>query len=266
MRLVRGGLFAALLVIPRPSLGQALPTFGPDPQPRILFDVNVFNSASSPAHQRDYTTSFLLFGETATTKATYASPPRATSMPLDFGATYMIARWFGAGYNLGRTTYEVTPNLTATIPHPIFLRSLATGTGTTGHLLSRHETENRLYVMLAPYRSNRFEARLYGGPSFFSYSARMVQTVSYAQTYNSTLPQSTVTITGSTDAKVSGSAVGFAGGAEFAYFPVRSFGVSVGYRFSDAVVPIDEPLTGLRQEVLVGSSTAFVGLRFRFHQ
>ena len=267
MRLCRGALIAFVLAMPRPSLGQglpALPSFGPDPQPRILFDVNIFNTASSPAHQRDYTTSFITFGETATTRATYASPQRVNSVPLDFGATYMIARWFGAGFGYSRTTYEMTPSLAATIPHPVFLRSQATATGTTGHLLSRHENENRLFVTLAPYRSNRFEVHLFGGPSFFSYSAQMVQTVSYAQTYDATKPQSTVTITGSTDGTVNGDTIGFSGGADFAYFLTKCCGVTGGFRISRGIVPIDEPLSGLSQDVLVGSNVGFVGLRFRF--
>lgn len=259
-----GVVVAALLAMPRPSSGQGLPSFGPDPQPRILVDVNLFNSSNSAAHQRDYTTSFLAFGETATEKASYLSPPRASGVPLDLGATYMIARWLGAGYNHTRTTYDVTSNLAATIPHPMFLRSPATGSGTAGHLLSRQETENRIFITIAPYRSNRFEVHLFGGPSFFSYSAQMVKTVSYAQSYDSATPQSAITITGSSDTKVNGDTVGFAGGADFAYFLTRYVGVSVGFRLSQGVVSIDEPMSGLGQDVLVGSTATFVGLRFRF--
>jgi len=266
MRLFCAASLAAILAMPKPSLGQALPTFGPDPQPRIVFDVNVFSTANSPAHTRNFTSTFITFGEAARTNAEYSKPPGVSSMPFDLGASYMLVRWLGAGYSHGRTTYELTPIVAATIPHPVFLQSPATGTGTTGHEFSRHETENRLYLILAPYRSNRFEARVFGGPSFFSYSAQMIKTVSYAQAYSATTPQSSITITGSTDAKASGSAVGFAAGADFAYFPLRHVGFSVGYRISEANVQIDEPLSGLRQEVLVGSNVVFVGVRFRFRQ
>src|SRR6186997_1715173 len=154
-----GVVVAVLLALPRPSLGQGLPTFGPDPQPRIVFDVNVFSTASSPAHTRNYSSTFVTFGEVARTNAEYSKPPQVSSMPLDVGASYMVVRWLGAGYSFGRTTYELTPIVGATVPHPVFLRSPATGTGTPGHLFSRHETENRIYLILAPYRSNRFEVR-----------------------------------------------------------------------------------------------------------
>jgi hypothetical protein len=108
------------------------------------------------------------------------------------------------------------------------------------------------------------EVRLMGGPSFFTLKGDMVSEVAYEQTFNSTAPQNAVTISGKSSREASGSAIGFHIGGDFTYFVHRFVGVAAGVRYGRATVAVDtEPLSNLIQEFLVGSTTAFLGLRLR---
>jgi hypothetical protein len=264
MRLVRGVLVAVLLLIPRTSLGQH-GVFGAPPQARILVDVNVFNAATSVSKNRDFTSLFLKFKEVASTSATYPKPSQVNEFPLvDLGASFMLKRWVGIGVSYGRTRYEDVARLSATIPHPVFLRASATGTGVTPQL-NRAEAATNIFLALAPYRTNRFQVRIFGGPSFFTYSADMVTDISYTQQYDPLAPQSIVTIDGITSANASARGIGFHAGGDFTYYFSKSFGVSAGVRFSDGTVTLDEePMSKVGQDIRVGGGVAFVGLRFRF--
>jgi len=92
----------------------------------------------------------------------------------------------------------------------------------------------------------------------------MASEVEYEQTFNPLVPQNFITIRGASKGATSGSAIGFHAGADVTYFVHRFVGIAVGVRYGQATVAVDtEPLSNLRQEFLVGSTTAFLGLRFR---
>ena len=102
-----------------------------------------------------------------------------------------------------------------------------------------------------------------GGPSFFTLKGDMVSEVGYEQTFNSLAPQNVVTIRGMSSREASGSAIGFHVGADVTYFVHRFVGFAGGVRFGEALVEAIEPLSGLTQQFRVGSTTTFLGLRFR---
>jgi hypothetical protein len=231
----------------------------------MLVDINLFDTANSLAHGRDFTSLFLKFAEVGSTRATYPKPSRANQFPLpDLGASFMLTRSIGVGVSYSRTTYEDVARLTATIPHPVFLNASSTGTGETADALNREEAEKRIFGALVPLQTNRFQLRIFGGPSFFSYSADMVRDVSYAQTFDELTPQSSITINGFTSEKVRGDAIGFHVGGDFTYFFRKRFGVSWGVRFSRGTITVaEEPMSKLSQEIRVGSALGFLGVRFR---
>jgi hypothetical protein len=263
MRLVRGVIVAVLILIPRTSLGQQ--KGGGPPEARILVDVNVFNAARSLSNDREFSSQSLKFNEVASTTAEYPKPSPVNQVPwVDLGGSVMLKQWLGIGVSYSRTTYQDVARLSATIPHPVFLKASATGTGVTPNALDRADASTNVFLALAPYRTNRFQVRLFGGPSFFRYSADMVTDVSYSQQYDPLAPQSTVTIDGFTGTHESAHGIGFHVGGDFTYYFSKLFGVSAGFRISDGTVTLsEEPMSRVGQDIRVGGGVGFVGLRFR---
>jgi hypothetical protein len=163
-----------------------------------------------------------------------------------------------------RMSRESVIDLSATVPDPVFFNALVTGTGITATTLSRAESAIHISLAVVPVRSSRVELRLMGGPSFFTLHSDMVTEVQYEQTFNSVAPQNAIRIKDVSSREASGTALGYHVGADFTYFVHRFVGIAAGVRYGEATVAVDsEPLSTIRQEFLVGSTTAFLGLRFR---
>jgi len=74
-----------------------------------------------------------------------------------------------------------------------------------------------------------------------------------------------ITVNGASTGAAKGSAVGYHLGGDFTYFVHRAVGIAGGIRYGRATVAVNsEPLSNLKQEFLVGGTTVFLGLRFRF--
>jgi hypothetical protein len=258
-------LAAAILLIPRPSHAQtaALPPAPAQPSddPRIFFDINMFGTAQSLSKSREFRSEFLAFSELASAKATYPKPSRAEFPLFEIGGGFMFKRSFGLAASYARTVYEDPADLAATIPDPEFLNAAKTGTGATGSSLSRKEGAVHVSMVFVPYRTNRTRWRLLGGPSFFSYSADMVQDVSYVS--DLARPQTAITITGFSTSEANASTVGVHVGGDFEYVLTRLFGVTAGARYDYGTVTIDrEPLSAVEQRIRVGSTRVVFGVRF----
>jgi hypothetical protein len=93
----------------------------------------------------------------------------------------------------------------------------------------------------------------------------MVGEVLHVQTNDPASPQQTITINGSTTSEVTGSDIGFHAGSDVTFFFAKFVGVGGGVRFSYGTVTLDqEPLSQLSQDIRVGNTLVFLGLRFRF--
>jgi len=228
-------------------------------------DVNLLGYADPLGDAKTFESYALKFGEVATFKASYPAPSESAVFPAYVGGGYMLSRSIGIGLSYSRMSRSSRADLYAAVPHPTFFQALATDTGDTGAELSRRESAVHVSMSIAPVRSSRIELRLLGGPSFFTLKGDMVKSVEYQQTFNSLAPQNTVAIRGMSSAEASGSAIGFHVGADFTYFFSRFVGVAGGVRYGSATVTMEiEPLSNISQEFLVGSTTTFLGLRFRF--
>jgi hypothetical protein len=257
-------LVTVLLTLPRISAAQALKTPGPPQLPRVYVDVNLLGYTDPLGDSKTFETYALKFGEVATFTATYPEPSRSGLFPAYVGGGFMLSSWVGIGVSYSRISRESAVDLSATVPDPNFFNALATATGTTGTTLSRKESAIHVSLAVVPVRSSRVELRLMGGPSFFTLNGDMVKVVEYDQTFNSLAPQNAITINGVSSREASGSAIGYHVGADFTYFVHRFVGIAGGVRYAQATVAVDtEPLSNIRQEFLVGSTTAFLGLRFR---
>jgi hypothetical protein len=265
MRIRLGFLVTVLLVVPRISAGQELPTKAAAPElPRIYMDVNLFGYADPLAESKTFESYALKSGEVATFKATYPEPSRSGGFPGYVGGGFMLNHSIGIGVSYSRLSWANVVDLSAQVPDPSFFNALAADTDTTRTELSRRESAIHVSVAFVPVRSSRLELRMLGGPSFFTLKGDMVREIEYEQTFNNLVPLNAVSITTTANREASGSAIGFHVGADVTYFFHRLVGVSGGVRYGRATVAVEtEPLSNIRQEFLVGSTTAFLGLRVR---
>ena len=267
MRVSLAIFVAALLLAPRAGLAQTA-TRSSD-HSRAWVDVNLLGIANSSAPATTFEFPFVTFGESASIGAMYPKPARVRQFGLvDIGGGVMFGRFVGAGASWGRTAYEDVVGLTATIPHPVFFNAHATGTGATDVALKRQEDAVNIFVAVVPYESDRVQLRVYGGPSFFRYKADMVQDIAYSQTYSFTTTLNTITITDfvqTDDVQGTNKGIGFNVGGDFAYFFTKIFGVGGGVRISRGTVTVgEEPMSEVSQEIKVGGTLIFAGLRLRF--
>jgi hypothetical protein len=252
---------AVLLTVPRISAAQAPAISGPPQLPRGYVDVNLLGYADPLGDSKTFENYALKFGEVATFKATYPEPSQSVVFPAYVGGGFMLSRSVGIGLSYSRMSRDSVVDVSAEVPHPTFF---ASATGTMGTALSRKESAVHLSLAVVPVRSSRMEFRLMGGPSFFTLKGDMVSEVEYGQTFKPLVPENLITIRGASSREASGSAIGFHVGGDFTYFVHRFVGVAGGVRYGRATVAVDtEPLSNLRQEFLVGSTTAYLGLRFR---
>jgi len=263
MRIGLGVLVAVLLTVPRISAAQAQAMYGPPKLPRIYVDVNLIGYADPLGRSRTFEGYAVKFGELATFTATYPEPSRSGLFPAYVGGGFMVSRSVGIGVSYSRMSRETVVDLSARVPHPTFFNALASDTGTTGTALSAKESAIHISIAAVPVRTNRMEVRLMGGPSFFTLKGSMVQDVEYEQTFSALVPQNAININGFSSSEASGSFIGFHVGADFTYFVHRVVGVAGGVRYGQANVEDTEPLSKISQQFRVGSTTAFLGLRFR---
>ena len=265
MRIELAILMTVVLTAPGTSEAQAPATpVAPPELPRTYVDVNFLGYADPHGRSKTFENYALTFGEVATFKAMYPKPSQSGLFPAYVGGGFMLSRLFAVGMSYSRMSTDRVVDVSAAVPHPTHFNALATGTGTTGAALSATESAVHISLAVAPVRSSRLELRVMGGPSFFTLKGDMVKEVEYEQTIDSLTLQNTITISGSPSSQASGSAIGFHVGADVTYFVHRVVGVAGGVRYGRATVAVEiEPLSNLRQEFLVGSTTAFLGLRFR---
>ena len=258
-------VLAIVFAMPRISAAQGPAPAGAPPQlPRVYMDVNLLGYADPLGEAKTFENYALKFGEVATFKASYRAPSESAVFPAYAGGGYMLSRYVGIGLSYSRMSRSSVVDLFAAVPDPVFFNALATSTRSSARELSRRESAIHMSLAIAPVRSNRMELRVMGGPSFFTLKGDMVKEVEYQQTFNSLTPQNTISIRGLSSAEASGSAVGFHVGTDFTFFLNRFVGVTGGIRYGSATVTVDtEPLSNISQEFLVGSTTTFLGLRFR---
>ena len=258
-------VIAVLLVTPAASQAQEARR-APHPS-KVFVEISLPAVAESLAQGREFTIPFVIFGENASMGAAYPRPGRAKSRPIDLGGGWMFKRWLGVGAAFSRTTYEHLVAVSATIPHPFFFNRPASAIRTSDAALAAREKALHLFVAFSPVRTDRVELRLVGGPSFFSYSADMVESVLYSQEFGESTPANSIAISGITSQDAHASGNGVHAGADFAYFLYPRVGVAMGARYSRGTVTLDEePLSQLSQQFRVGNKLVFLGVRLRLRR
>jgi hypothetical protein len=256
-------LGVALLMVPRPGLAQTrVRTTG---EARIFVDVHLAGGASVLDHGRTFASRFVAFGEVGSGRATYPRPSRATVSPLlDVGGGVMFTRSLGLAIGYSRTSSDDLVGLETTVPHPRFLNAPASATAVTNTPLTRQERAAHLSLVLVPVQRRQVELRLLVGPSVFWYTADMVSDIQYVQTFDPVTTQNAIAITGFGTDTARVRTLGLHAGGDLTYFFNRVLGVGTGVRFSWGTVTVSEPMSQQRQQIRLGGTLGFLGVRIRF--
>ena len=202
-------------------------------------DVNV-GLANSLASE-----SLFLFSNVIDLATAYGKP--SLGAEFDFGGGYMFTPRAGLGLSFSGAAHQDVIGLGAGIG------SLVLASGATDKML-RTEGAAHFQAVLVPVHSDRFRARIFGGPSYFQYKAEMVRDFGFAR--------SQITTVDIVD--IEGAGFGFHVGGDATYFFSRVVGLGVFGRYSRATATIDEPMSEEKQSMTLGGLQTGGGLRFRF--
>jgi hypothetical protein len=197
-------------------------------------------------------------------KETAAYPALTGVTDLDLSGGFGIRHGLGVGVHFDGATYQSTVGLGVTVPSPYFFNTLATAGAPTATPLERRDRSVDISaVYTVPTLDDRFNVRIFGGPTYFHLANNMVQTIGYYQVAGVFLPINAVAITSFTQREASGSALGLNAGADASWFFTRYVGVGGGVRFNRGTVTLPEPLTGQNVGLRVGHVEFGGGLRLR---
>ncbi len=183
------------------------------------------------------------------------------------GAGHLITPRFGVAVTVERTMHSREADVSATLPHPLFLNAFATATGTSDNDLFRREVAVHLSgVWAAPTRWSAIVMHVFGGPSRIRASQEAVVNIGVDQTFAIDRPAQSIRIARTSIAKVQGSGWGFHIGADGTYFLDQLLGVGGIVRYSRAPISFPDTLgTGFPDvETRTGGFLVGATLRARF--
>lgn len=207
-----------------------------------------------------------LFFEPADFGADYSLPRGAS---FDFGGGFMITPLVGVGVSFSGTAHEDVAELSARIPHPLFVNAYGSDTAPTGGVLRRIEGGVNIQAMLVPVQTPRFRFRVFGGPSYFRVEQDAVSDIRFNQVYGFFTRANVVEITEFDSRTVEGTGWGFHAGADASVFFTRVIGLGGFARFSRGDVDIEDTIAsavGVDDVVTVkaGGFQVGGGLRLKF--
>jgi hypothetical protein len=198
--------------------------------------------------------SWSYFGETASANIQY---PAKSGPGFDIAGGYRVWRNLAVGAGVSAISRSTTTAVTGSIPHPLYLNQPRTLTGSFP--ATRSELAIHLQAAWAVKVSPKMLLLVYGGPSVFSIKQTLVTS---AVPFSDVYPYDTVTVTASSAVDSSKTAVGFGGGADFAYYFTKTIGVGGMMRYARA----SAAFPGFNQSTTIdaGGVQAGGGLRILF--
>lgn len=217
--------------------------------------------ASADAVYRVTTSSFagtahpVDFAEPSEVDTTYRSP---VAPGFDVGGGVRVWRSLAVGVDVSRFSKSATAGVSAQVPHPFFFGRPRPVSGSAASL-TRHETAVHAQALWMILVSPRWQAAVFGGPSWFSVAQDLVRDVSISQTY----PYDAAAFTGVVTDRASTSRIGFNVGADVTRLITHRVGLGVSAALSHARVRL---AAGGSDAVSVDAGGAHVGggIRFRF--
>jgi opacity protein-like surface antigen len=202
------------------------------------------------------------FSDSATIRENVENGRFETDYTVKAGPAFNISgggllwRNLAVGVGVTRFSKSTATALNASIPHPFFFNQPRSVTGQ--HEGSRSELAVHVQVRGMIPVSDRLQAAVFGGPSFFTVEQSIVNDFDYAESY----PFDTATFTRAVADTQSESKIGFNVGGDVAYFFTRQVGVGFTAQYSGATVEMTVP-SGTA-DVKAGGGQIGGGLRLRF--
>ena len=177
---------------------------------------------------------------------------------LDVGGGVVLFGRLGIGAGISRFSVATPASVTASIPHPFFFNRARDVSGSaTG--LTREEIAVHVQVRALIPAGARFQATVFGGPTFFTVKQGVVTDITYADTY----PYDVATFRSATTRVGSSSKLGFNAGGDLAFFFTRQLGIGATVQLAGTTVKIPSAGGG-ELDIKAGGMTAGGGLRLRF--
>ncbi len=220
---------------------------------RVFIDINGGLQATSTDFADNIV--FTEFVEDGDLDATYGID---SGVIIDIAGGVRLPGNLGVGVGFSRFDTSNDARVDARIPHPFFFDRHRAITGSaTG--LTRTETTVHLQLRWFAPVPNQVDLSVFGGPSFFNVTQRLVTAVGFSQSY----PFDEASFTEASVGERSESAVGFHVGADVGFFFSRNVGVGALVRFSRASVDLVSENDG-RVSIDTGGFHLGGGLRLRF--
>ena len=192
-------------------------------------------------------------------KTTFTTEYPATKGPaLDGGGAVRVWRNLAVGVNVSLAKRSTDGSISGSIPHPFYFDAARSISGSTP--IERSENAVHLQAMWVIPVGRRLLIAPGAGPTFFSVTQSLVQSVSYSESY----PYDTATFASASVTEPSASAVGFGASVDVGYYFTRFLGIGGLVRYARATVEL--PSHDSKVSVDVGGFEAGVGLRIRFPQ
>jgi len=180
-----------------------------------------------------------------------------TGLGGSLGFEYDFSEHFGAIVTLGLVSRSAAATYDAALPHPLYFDQKRLVTGEVSGT-SYRETTGELDVAYLG-KAGRLSYSAFAGPSFFSTSADLVNSVQYSQSY----PYDTVTVNTVPTSSRSKTGIGVNLGASVDYSLGGILSLGGKVRYSRAKITLESG-PGDEVEVDAGGLQVSLGLRLRF--
>jgi hypothetical protein len=245
----------AAVVVARPADAQTRrPPARPAPPTDRIF-ISVDGAYQVGTQDFDDSSSFSVNAETAT----YSGAYDVKSGPaFNISGSGLITRHFAVGVGVSRYSKATPIAVTASIPHPFFFNRARALSDT----VSANREELAVHVqarLLLPLQSQRIQAAVFAGPSFFSVKQDVLTRVGYSDAY----PYDAISPAPGQITNVSKSKTGFNAGADVAYFFTRQVGVGGVAQYAGTTIELTSA-SGGTTDAKVGGFQVGGGLRLRF--
>ncbi|HVQ29780.1 MAG TPA: outer membrane beta-barrel protein [Vicinamibacteria bacterium] len=236
-----------------------LSTVGPVASVTAAEHARIFLNGAFDVGSKDFsqTRTFKEFAEDGTIESQYSV---GSGVGFELGFHWRFKGRFGAMASVSSAGRDATVDVTASIPHPLYLEKPRSAS-TSQEGLSYHETIVHVDFVYAIPSGKSLEILLFAGPSFADVKADVVTKLNYSQKY----PYDEVTVTSLSSSRLSDSGVGFniGAGLDYRLGKSRRFGLGAQARFTTGSANL-VPAEGPTIDIDAGGFQAAAGVRIFF--